>query len=122
MRIAAVRVDADIRRIASFQAVAIEGLHDPLLHFELVRAAVARTLSDFLEERCGDLVDRIASLEVRRHLRFGQGCLEASHKIGRADNLFAETADQLQRACVYQRDVGNLVVGRVLHRHAMVRL
>ena len=89
MRIAAVRVNADIRRIAGLQTFTLEGLHDPLLHLEFVRAAVAGAATHFLEKRRGDFVDAIASFEVRRHLRFRQRRLEARHQVSRADNLFA---------------------------------
>ena len=74
--------------------------------------------ADFLEEGRRDLVDAIASLEVRCHLRVGQRRFKARDQVGRADNLLAEAAHQLQHARVDQRDVRNLVVGRVLHGDA----
>ena len=87
-----------------------------------MRAAVADPPADFLEERCRDFVDAVASFEVRCHLRVGQRRFEARYQVCRADNLFVEAAHQFQRARVYQRDVRNLVVRRVLHRDLVVRL
>src|SRR5208282_866944 len=60
MRIAAVRVNTDVRRVLRHQVLALERLHDPLLHLELVRAAVAHATAHLLEERRGDFVDGIA--------------------------------------------------------------
>ena len=51
MRIAAVCVDAHIGRIFGHQVLALERFQNPLLHLELVGAAVARAPAYFLEER-----------------------------------------------------------------------
>ena len=122
MRVAAVRVDAHVRRIAGLQTFAAERFHDPLLHLELVCAAIARAPADFLEKCCRDFVDAVASFEVRCDLRVGQSSFETRHQICRADNLLVETAHQFQHARVYQRDVRNLVVRRILHGHLVIRL
>ena len=57
MRVGAVGVHRDHRRIVSDQMLAGEGLHDPLLNFKLMGAAVPHPPADLLECRRRDRVN-----------------------------------------------------------------
>jgi len=116
-----VRVDADVRRIARLQAFALERFHDPLLHLKFVRAAIAGSASDFLEERCSDFV------HASRALKCDAICASVRVASKRATR-FAELTISLPKLRIsssvprHQRDVWDLVVGRVLHGDLVVRL
>ena len=116
VRIAAIGVDRDQRRIVGHQVLALEGLQEPLLHFVFVGPAVAHAPADLLESRRGDGVDRIARREMRLDLLLGQGRFKLRHQVAGADHVLAQSADQIDRARVHQRNGEDQIVGRILHR------
>ena len=95
VRIAAVGVDGDDGRIVGHHVFAGEAFHEELLNLMLGSAAVAHAAADFLESVGGNRVDGVAGLEVRLDLLGGPGGFELRDQIGRADDIFAEAADQV---------------------------
>ncbi len=79
-------------------------------------------MPDFLEGGGHDLVHRIAGGEVSGDLCVGESGLEAGYEIGGRDDLDAEAADEFEHAAIDERDVHDVIVGRVLHGDAAVRL
>src|SRR5688572_29801300 len=112
VRVAAVRVHAHDGRVFGHQALAPEGLQDPLLHQVLIGAAVAHATADLLEALGHDAVDLLARGVVRGDLLVGPGSLEARDQVAGADDLLPEAANEFNGAGVHQSDVGDKVVGR----------
>ncbi len=94
---------------------------EPLPNREFVRASVAELLPNPLEAGFHDPVHRVARFKMGGDLFGRQGSFEAGDQIGGGNHLDAEAADQLQGSAVYQRNIHDLVLRRVLHGHALVR-
>src|SRR5215471_4509778 len=122
MRVTTVGIYRHDRQVFRDQIVATEGLGNPLLHVVFGGAAVAHALANFLEGSLDDGIDSIARGKVALDLLVCPSGFKAGDKITGADNFFAEAADQLDRACVYQADIRHEVVGRILHGDGLVRL
>ena len=116
VRIAAIGIDRHQRRIVGHQILAPEGLHEPLLDLVFVGPAVAHPPADLLESRRGDGVNRIARGEVRLDLLLGQGRFKLRHQIAGADHVLAQSADQIDRARIHQRNREDQIIRRILHR------
>jgi len=108
-------VDSDDGRIVRHQILALESLHEPLLNLMLVRPPVTHSPPDFLERCGGDGIYRVPRLEMSLDLLFRKSSLEQRYQIARADHIFPEAANQLQRAAVHQRNSENKIIRRILH-------
>ena len=115
VRIAAVGVDGDDGRIVGHQIFAVESFHEPLLNFVFRGAAVARPPTNLLKCRGGDRIHRVARAEVRFDLLLGPGGFELRHQVGRAEDVFAQAADQFDGAARRPARCEHDVIGRVLH-------
>ena len=122
VRIPGVFIGSDDGQIVGDEVLALEGFADPLAHTPLVPATVADAVSDLLESGGHDLVHGVAGGEVSGDLGVGERGLEARDQIGGGADLDAEAANQLKHSAIDQRDVHDVIVGRVLHGDALVRL
>ena len=76
-----------------------------------VRAAVAHAPADLLESRGGNGVDAVARGEVSLDLLVGPGRLELRDQIARTDHVLAQSADQIDRAAIHQRNREDRLLG-----------
>ena len=119
VRVAAVRADADDRRMVRNEMVLLEVVEDAPLHLGFAHRAVA---ADALgDEGEGDGVGRVGvlrRLQVHGPLLVVPAGLEPLDQVARRHDLDAGGAHQLDGAGVHPRDVGVGVARHVLHRHA----
>ena len=120
MRIPAVSIHRDDRRIISHQILAMECLYKPFLDLELGSSAIAHTLSNFFECCCCNAIDQIAGGVVSLHLFVCQGSFELSDEVAGTDHVLAEAPDHFQCATVHKRNCKDQIVGRILHRDVAV--
>ncbi len=67
-------------------------------------------------------INGVASGEVALDLFFAPGGFELRHQISRADYIFSQSANHLERTAIDQRNREHQIIGRVLHGDvAMVR-
>ena len=122
VRIARIRVGRHNRRIVGQQILAGKCLHEPLLNFVLLRAAVAHASADLLERRGHNGIDAVTRREVRLNLRFAPCGFELRHQIRRTHDVLAQTAQQVNRPAIHQRNGEDNIIRRILHRQiAIVR-
>src|SRR5215204_2893701 len=116
VRVGRVRADRDIaaaRRHPLVGEAAGDEVLDVVLGRRLVRADAAGDLGEALHD---DLVKLVSGLAVRGELLGRERGLELLDEVGAGDDVDGgHRADELDGAGVHARDVGDVVVGRVLH-------
>src|SRR6185437_11657925 len=99
------------------EALALHGMPEERHDLELAGViAAARAVVDVVPAGGEDAVESLLRSVVRGDLVFGEDGLEEADKIGGADDILAEGADELYRSGVDHRDVHDGVARRVLHR------
>src|SRR5215471_12390612 len=104
MRVAAVSVYGNDRRVLGDQVCAAKSLSNPLLHLELGGAAVAHAMSNLFKGSFDDRVYGIARGKVSFDLLVAPGSFKARHQVAGADDLFAKAAHQFHGTGIHQPD------------------
>ncbi len=71
---------------------------------------------DLLERFGANAIDAAAGLQVHLQLLGGPARFEELDQVGRGGDLDARAANQLERAAIHQRHIGDGAVRRILHR------
>jgi len=118
MGITGVLVDAHDRAILELEMVLAHDAAHELGDLDLARGHTgADQPSDLPEGRVLGLVQHRHRLLVARPVLHREMGLEAADQVGAGDHLDAEAAQQLDGAAIDDGDIGNGVVGGILHGH-----
>ena len=102
MRVGTVGIHCDHGQIVSHQIVAAECLQKPLLYRVFIGPAVAGADADLLERSGGNEINGISGSEVRLYLLVTQRSLKERYQIAGTDYVFAQAANQIDRAPIHQ--------------------
>ena len=118
--ISGVLLGRDVGGIAGGQPFRVHPRHHRLLHVELgQRDAGRQALPDERKRLILDPIQGVGRGPVRGQRFGGPQRLEPLHQVARRHHLDAEVAHRLDRAGVDPGDVGDVVAGRVFHRHSL---
>ena len=118
VRVSGVLLGRDVGGIARGQPFRVHPRHHGLLHVELGQGDAGRqALAHERKRLILDPIEGVGRGPVRGQGFGGPEGLESLHQVARRHHFDAEVAHRLDRAGVYPGDVGDVVAGRVFHRH-----
>ena len=84
-------------------------------------ATIADALADCLERSGRDAIDGITRDEMTSNLLVAEHRFKLAHQIARADNIHSKATHEFYCAGVYQPDVWNCILRRILHGKVAIR-